>query len=289
MYNLLVSGDPDAWESREYEYERDRCLTEYTDKEISKQFLDFSDKSIEFLREIPCIFAYESHCKKPPKFGRIGEISRRSGGIRVRCNFEELDRFLTQDDLLHISRDLDIGKWELNRTHWALKDVNLVEELNKAGFPLPAWVKGLKNLVNLDDHVFDVSLSFPGEIRSLVEEVSSHLERSLGPNMYFYDNNYRSQLARPNLDLLLQSIYSKRSKLIVAFIGDDYQKKDWCGIEFRAIREIINARGTNVMYIRLDDGNVDGVLNTDGFLDARELNPSEIAHFIRERAALNLE
>lgn len=146
---------------------------------------------------------------------------------------------------------------------------------------MPSWTRQASRAVDITQHHFDVGLSFPGEARGLVEQVARELEA------YFYDNNYVSQLARPSLDTLLQDIYRNRSKLIVVFIGADYQRKDQCGVEFRAIREIIMARNEQrVMYVRVDDGAVDGVFRTDGYVDARRFNPAEIAQFITERLAL---
>ena len=137
--------------------------------------------------------------------------------------------------------------------------------------------------MDISRHVFDVALSFPGVARPLVEKIAQELERRLGPNAYFYDNNYVSQLAQPSLDTLLQGVYS-RAKLDVVFLSTDYQKKDWCGVEFRAVREIIFARENNrVMFVRTDDGVVDGVFKTDGYVDARKFEPAKIAEFICQR------
>lgn len=120
----------------------------------------------------------------------------------------------------------------------------------------------------------------------MVEKIAQELERRLGPNTYFYDNNYVSQLARPSLDTLLQGIYS-RAKLDVVFLSSDYQKKDWCGVEFRAIREIISTReNERVMFVRTDDGAVEGVFRTDGYVDARRFEPAKIAEFICQRLSL---
>jgi hypothetical protein len=137
--------------------------------------------------------------------------------------------------------------------------------------------------VDISRHVFDVALSFPGEARPLVEKIAQELERRLGPNAYFYDNNYVSQLAQPSLDTLPQGVYS-RAKLDVVFLSTDFQKKDWCGVEFRAVREIIFARENNrVMFVRTDDGVVDGVFKTDGYVDARKFEQAKIAEFICQR------
>lgn len=90
------------------------------------------------------------------------------------------------------------------------------------------------------------------------------------------------------LNTVLQDIYRNRSRLIVVFLGADYQRKDWCGVEFRAIRDIIMAReNQRVMFIRVDDCAVEGVFRTDGYVDARRFSPTEIAQFIAERIALN--
>lgn len=87
-----------------------------------------------------------------------------------------------------------------------------------------------------------------------------------------------SQLARPSLDILLQDIYRNRSKLIVVFLSADYQRKIWCGIEFRAVREIIGERSNDrVMFVRTDDGAVEGVFAMDGYIDARRFGAADIA------------
>jgi hypothetical protein len=186
-----------------------------------------------------------------------------------------------------MSFDLDIEKWELNRTHWAVKDINLPKELRPKGIILPPWARDMTRAVDITTHSFDVALSFPGEVRPLVERIALELERRIGPNSYFYDNNYVSQLARPALDTLLQDIYRNRSKLVVVFLSGEYQKKDWCGVEFRAIKEIIMERDhLRIMFIRTDDGGVDGVFKTDGYVDARHFDTAELATFIHERVVL---
>ena len=116
------------------------------------------------------------------------------------------------------------------RTHWALKQVDLFQELARKGIILPPDLTGLPpqpivpQRVDVSTHVFDVAFSFPG---------------------------------------------GRRSKLLVVFIGSDYQNETWPNIEWRAIREVLNAREhARIMYVRLDHGQVDGVLQQDGYIDA---------------------
>ena len=287
MYNLLVSGNEESWDGQPWQIELDRCVREYTDTDITTRFGSLSDDVVAQLKKLPSIFAYEAFHGLAPKFGTITNIVSRQGQVRIEYEFQPLDRFLTADELREMAFELDISKWEMNRTHWAVKDVNLAKELAPKGIKLPGWASSLKKRVDIEAHRFAIALSFPGEVRTFVEAVAKELERIVGPDTYFYDNNYQAQLARPGLDLLLQDIYGNRSDLIVVFLSGDYERKDWCGIEFRAIRELISRRDNKrVMYIRTDDGDVAGVFRTDGYVDARKFTPQQIADFINERSML---
>ena len=287
MYNLFVSSDVKAWEGEPWLVEVGRCVCEYTDAEIIKKYSDLNVAALRELQRLPCIFAYEDQCNKDPKFGVIREVTKRQGKLRIEYEIKDIGPFLSARDLLALSFELDISEWELNRTHWAVKDVNLAKALKARDINLPAWARSYAKAVDITVHRFDVALSFPGEIRPLVEQIAQELERLIGPNSYFYDNNYVSQLARPSLDTLLQDIYLNRSKLVVVFLCGDYQRKEWCGIEFRAIREIIKkSENERIMFVRMDDRPVEGVFKVDGYIDARKHSPLEIAGYIHERVGL---
>lgn len=287
MYNLLVSGNDEAWKGEPWILETGRCAREYTDSGITKNFGDFTSSQVEALRRFPCIFAYEAGWKKDPKFGILRDVVKRQGKVKIEYEVVDLDQFITHQDILDLQFELDISDWEMNRTHWAIKDVNLAKELAAKGVHLPRWARNEAKAVDITAQLFDVALSFPGEVRNYVESVAAELERLIGPDSYFYDNNYKAQLARPSLDTLLQDIYRNRSRLIVVFLCEKYQEKEWCGIEFRAIREIIKDRDhQRVMFIKMDEGRVEGVFSTDGYIDGRTHTPREMAGFIQERVSL---
>lgn len=289
MYNLFISGNTDTWDGEPWTVETGRCVNdrEYTDTRIAERFGKLDAEVVNTLKRMPCIFGYEWRLGLPPKFGMLREVTVRQGKARIEYEIKEHVPFLSAENMSDLGFELDIGKYELNRTHWAVKDVDLASELRKLGIYLPAWACGPTKLVDITTHVFDVALSFPGEVRPVVEQVALELGHFNGENSCFYDNNYRPQLARPALDLLLQDIYRNRAKLVVVFLSGDYQRKDWCGVEFRAIREILMARDHNkIMFVRMDDTPVDGVFKTDGYIDGRRFSPQEIAHFINERIAL---
>jgi len=286
MYNLLIASDPEAWNGKPFEIEKSRCVREYTTEEITEAFGNFSVEVIEKLCRLPCIFAHETG-RGEPKFGMISEIRERRGMVQLRYIIHDVEPFLSAEQLTDLSFEMDIGKWELNRTHWAVKDVDIATELHRLGIVLPRWSKSAFRGVDLSTHNFAIALSFPGEVRELVEKIAQRLEGLTGPDSYFYDKNYVAQLARPSLDNFLQEIYGQRAKLLVVFIGSDYQNKDWCGIEFHAIRQLINQRANDrIMFVRIDDGEVDGVQPGDGFVDARKYSPEQIAKFIAERYSL---
>lgn len=137
---------------------------------------------------------------------------------------------------------------------------------------------------SLTDITFKAAMSFPGERRAYVAEVVGALRQVVGPDSIFYDYDYQAQLARPNLDTLLQDIYRNRSELIVVFLCADYARKQWCGLEWRIVRDIIKAKEDDrVMFIRFDDAPIDGVLSIDGYVDARIFGADDVAKFIVQR------
>lgn len=279
IYNLLVSGDENAWESNSVIFDLDRCIVEYTEKDLIDKFIKLGKDEISEIKKSLCIFAYEDYCKKDASIGYITDIVVRQNKVKI--TFKKV-AVLSSENLHKLQFELDIKDWEFNRTHWAIKKVNLYKELQLLGINLKA-VKP-NQPVDITKHYFDVSFTFAGESRDVVEQVVRELEKIIDKNYIFYDNNYISQLARPSLDTLLQDIYRNRSKLIVVFLCEKYQDKKWCGLEFRAIREMIMEKETTkIMYIRLDAGHVDGVFNTDGYIDGTKFTPQQLANFISER------
>ena len=131
---------------------------------------------------------------------------------------------------------------------------------------------------------FRVALSFPGEHRDYVSKVAKALSQKLPKSQIFYDEWHQADLARPNLDTYLQNIYHKESELIVVFLCQEYEKKEWCGLEFRAIRDLIKKRqDEDIMPMRFDDADVGGILGIDGYIDLRQHTPKQAAEFILQR------
>jgi hypothetical protein len=159
----------------------------------------------------------------------------------------------------------------------ALEDLLETEKINK--------IRASKN--RIEEINFKVAVSFPGERRSYVSNVVDFLKDKLGNDQVFYDLDYQSQLARPNLDALLQDIYRNNSELVVVFLCKEYSEKEWCGLELRAIRDIVKSKKSDrVMLIRFDDSKIDGFFSIDGYIDANHHSESKVSEFILERVEL---
>jgi hypothetical protein len=183
---------------------------------------------------------------------------------------------------------LDINEWEMSRTHWAVKDEDLLALLAEAGLVDQSFVGEDRPPGRVEEMRFKVALSFPGEKREYVAAVAAEVKKRLGPGHVFYDKDFTAQLARPNLDTLLQRIYLNNSELVVVFLCEDYEGKQWCGLEWRAIRNIIKNKNDHaIMFMRFDGADVSGAFSIDGYVDLEEYSPVQAARMIVERVRLN--
>jgi TIR domain len=133
---------------------------------------------------------------------------------------------------------------------------------------------------------FRVALSYAGEQRPFVSQVAERLAAVLGRDRVFYDEFYAAGMARPDSDLYLQQAY-RDSGLFVAFLSADYVRKDWTGLEWRVVRDLIKKKSSDqVMLFKFDDTPVPGLLEIDHAYDVRGHTPAQIANLILERLGL---
>jgi hypothetical protein len=145
-----------------------------------------------------------------------------------------------------------------------------------------------KRLLPMSTQRFKIALSFPGEHRDFVEQVAARLADQVGRDQVLYDKYYEAEFARPDLDTYLQRLYHDESELIAVFLCADYERKDWCGLEWRAIRDLIKKRQTStVMPLRFDNTEIPGLFSTDGYVWIGGRSPQEIADLILQRLQVN--
>jgi hypothetical protein len=140
MYNLLVSGNPEAWDGSPWDMEMGRVLHEheFTAAPLSQKYRSLNDAAVEALLSFPALFAYETSNKQPARIGCITRIRHRGNSVRVEYAIEPNLSPIAPDRLLALQLDLNVSDWEMNRTHWALKDVDLLPVLIEAGVVDPA-------------------------------------------------------------------------------------------------------------------------------------------------------
>jgi hypothetical protein len=135
---------------------------------------------------------------------------------------------------------------------------------------------------------FKIALSFPGERREFVREVADTLRSQLGDGTVLYDEYFEAEFARPGLDTYLQQLYRYESELIVVFVCAEYDEKQWCGLEWRAIRDLIKAGELErIMPVRFDSTEIPGLFSNDGYIWIGDRAGLQIADLIIQRLQVN--
>lgn len=131
MYNLLVTARSGAWDQPFYEFDKSRFL-EYTTVSIAEAFKTLAPNLIETLKGYPCLFAYEGD-EEELRIGILTSIKERGRNLFIEFELDQNIPPIPFDAIKPIAPLLDIRDWEMNRTHWAVKDENLFERLVTAG------------------------------------------------------------------------------------------------------------------------------------------------------------
>lgn len=127
MFNFLMHHDEDFWDARVVDFTRTRAF-EYTIDKLNERYRDFSQSSIEEMKNLPTIFSVEQEAV----LSRIGYITDIVVGYReitISFEFDPILPPIEANKLKEFSTELDIKEWELYRTHWAIKDVNIFNVL----------------------------------------------------------------------------------------------------------------------------------------------------------------
>jgi hypothetical protein len=131
MYNLLVTARDGAWDEGFYEFDKSRFL-EYTNEDIASALKELSKSHIENLKSYPTLFAYEGE-DSDVRIGYLTSIKERGRNLLIEFEFQQDIAPIPFDQIKPIAPLLDIRSWEMNRTHWAVKDEDLFERLRARG------------------------------------------------------------------------------------------------------------------------------------------------------------
>jgi|RhiMetdeSRZDD1v2_1073273.scaffolds.fasta_scaffold191843_2 TIR domain-containing protein len=140
----------------------------------------------------------------------------------------------------------------------------------------------------MSERRFRIAFSFSGDKRDFVAEIAGILAGRFGADRVLYDKYHQAEFARSDLAFHLPALYHDESDLIVAVLSNDYEKKEWCGLEWNAIYGLIMERKYDkVMLCRFDRVEVKGLFGLAGFIDLDDKAHAEVATLITERLALN--
>ena len=143
-YNLFVIGT-ETFSDGHFIVPKDRALTESMTPENKAQFSALTDEAIARIRTFPSIFASENHYYGKTDddhqaiFGLVKEARIQDNGIKI--HFQSLWPIPQQrlnEIIFQLAIDGTTSFNELDRTHWAIKRVNLIEELRAAGISVLA-------------------------------------------------------------------------------------------------------------------------------------------------------
>lgn len=132
MFNLLISSNPDSWSGDSYEFDKSRVAVEYTADEVSERYKSLDANAIEELKGFPTLFVTERE-QTETRIGRITNIRVRYSSVLIEFEFDQIFPPLPQGAIESIRTQIDLGKYELYRTHWAIKDEPIFEILLKKG------------------------------------------------------------------------------------------------------------------------------------------------------------
>jgi hypothetical protein len=132
MFNLLISGNNEDFRGDSWTLERNRVF-EHTQDALAASYRDLNQQQIEELQRFPALIGYEKGVGLNARVARIDRIRLRNAEVRVEYTFVPGLPDITPEQIESLAWELDIGKLELHRTHWAIKDVDLVAELVSVG------------------------------------------------------------------------------------------------------------------------------------------------------------
>jgi hypothetical protein len=132
MYNLIVTGRVGAWDGRgPFEINLDRVAREYTSDALAQKYGALDAAALSELQSFPVLFAYEGGAGDA-RLGRLKVVQRR--GDLVRLEYELAAGFpsIRATEVTRLASELEISRFEMSRTHWAVKSADLMTVLLNA-------------------------------------------------------------------------------------------------------------------------------------------------------------
>ena len=266
MFNAIVAYDSTAWETDQLmRIDADR-FKEYSGGPESDQIERSKPATLKRLEGVPTLLFYEKGAQGPTasvvRYDTVTSIH--TSGSEIVFRFKEEGRF-ARSVLEEFAGRLDIGKFEMNRTHWAVKE---------GGIPSAMLARLIPS--------YDVVFSFAGEDRAYVAKVARNL-RARGVKV-FYDEYEQADLWGKDLAEHFDAIYGQSGRYCVLFISAHYVKKMWTRHERRtALARALQEHREYILPARFDNTTVEGIRPTVAFVSLAELTPAKFAREVLKK------
>jgi hypothetical protein len=164
---------------------------EYTEDVIAARFQTLNDEQLKGLCALPTIFAYETGIGEDAQFGHVRKVRFLSKHLEIEYELARDASPIPHDLLIAEAVALDVAGWELSRTHWAIKDVDLGRFLEKhqliqeresrepdfAGLPAAETIPIQPSVFRVPTEPADASLvammmPFTAELDGMLQEVT---------------------------------------------------------------------------------------------------------------------
>lgn len=226
--------------------------------------------SLKRLEGITSFLLYEEFPRSvdPTAVIRVGQMRDIAlSGDRITFRFAENGR-IPNERFSQLRHRLQITDWEMVRSHWAVKDGEVPQDV-------------LSEVVNTPKS-YDIALSFAGEDRPYVSRVAALLEEH--GVVVFYDEYEMVTLWGKDLAEQFDSVYRLQGRYCVMFVSKHYAEKTWTQHERRsAFARALESRQEYVLPARFDDTELPGLRSTIGYIDLRRHTPEEFGWLILQK------
>jgi hypothetical protein len=265
MFNVLVSGNGTNWESDQRMGMWAERFGEYSGDEFDG--ISTADvASLKRLEHVAALLMYENGAEGPNVDDvRIGQLKNiRPSGRELTFRFTEVGR-VARSAVSGLRHQLQLGEWEMNRTHWAVKDGDIPQGLLFSMTETPTS--------------YDIVFSFAGEDRDYVSEVAEFLHGQ--GIVIFYDEYEQVTLWGKDLHAHFESIYRKQARFCVMFISKHYADNVWARHERRsAFARAMVERAEYILPVRFDSSEIPGLNPAVGYLDIKDMSPVRLGEMI---------
>ena len=143
LFSILMASDDSDWQApvgvvQSATFPLARYL-EYTDSELEQKLKPVSSLSLEFLAKIPAVFMSELQTDRANgnrdyvtiRVGEVSDLSVKDYQIHYSFRVDRDFGRVTINDQGAFKSLFEMGRWELNRTHWAVKKGDLSNALDQ--------------------------------------------------------------------------------------------------------------------------------------------------------------